>query len=30
VALYERVYTIENGEVTGEWKNVARDRKITI
>lgn len=30
VALYERVYTIENGKVTGEWKNVARDRKITI
>ena len=21
VALYERVYTIENGKVTGEWKN---------
>jgi D-serine deaminase-like pyridoxal phosphate-dependent protein len=30
VALYERVYTIENGNVTGEWKNVARDRKITV
>jgi D-serine deaminase-like pyridoxal phosphate-dependent protein len=28
VALYERVFTIENGEVSGEWKNVARDRKI--
>jgi D-serine deaminase-like pyridoxal phosphate-dependent protein len=30
VALYERVYTVENGSVTGEWRNVARDRKITI
>jgi len=30
VALYERVYTIENGKITGEWKNAARDRKITI
>lgn len=30
VALYERVYTIENGRVTGEWKNTARDRKIRI
>ena len=30
VALYERVYTIEKGNVTGEWKNVARDRKIGV
>lgn len=30
VALYEKVYTVENGKVTGEWKNEARDRKITI
>ncbi|MBC7828864.1 MAG: D-TA family PLP-dependent enzyme [Chitinophagaceae bacterium] len=30
VALYERAYTIENGTVTGEWKNVARDRKISL
>ena len=30
VALYERVFTVENGKATGEWKNVARDRKITI
>ena len=30
VALYERVYIIENGKVTGEWKNIARDRKVTI
>jgi D-serine deaminase-like pyridoxal phosphate-dependent protein len=30
VALYERVYTIEDGKITGEWRNIARDRKITI
>ena len=30
VALYERVYTIEDNEVTGEWKNRARDRALTI
>ena len=30
VALYERVYIVEDGEVTGEWKNIARDRKINI
>jgi D-serine deaminase-like pyridoxal phosphate-dependent protein len=30
VALYERVFTIENGKVTGEWKTVARDRKISL
>lgn len=30
VALYERVMTIENGQVSGEWKNIARDRKIAI
>lgn len=29
-ALYERAYVIENGNVTAEWKTVARDRKITI
>ncbi|HUR10315.1 MAG TPA: D-TA family PLP-dependent enzyme [Flavitalea sp.] len=29
-ALYERAYTVENGIVTGEWMNVARDRKISI
>ena len=28
VALYERVYTIENGKVSGEWKTIARDRKL--
>lgn len=30
VALYERVFTIENGKVSGEWKNMARDRKISL
>jgi D-serine deaminase-like pyridoxal phosphate-dependent protein len=30
IALYERVITIEDGRITGEWKNIARDRKITI
>lgn len=30
VNLYERVYTIEEGQVTGEWKNTARDRKISV
>jgi D-serine deaminase-like pyridoxal phosphate-dependent protein len=30
IALYERAITIENNHVAGEWKNVARDRKITI
>src|SRR5688572_14190027 len=30
VALYERVITIEKGKATGEWKNVARDRRITV
>ena len=30
VALYERVFTIENGNVTGEWKNISRDRIISL
>jgi len=30
VALYERVYTVENGLVNGEWKNIGRDRKIFV
>jgi len=30
VALYERAITIENNETSGEWMNVARDRRITI
>ena len=28
VALYERVFTVEDGAVTGEWRNTARDRSI--
>jgi len=30
IALYERAYTVENGIVNGEWKIVARDRKISL
>jgi D-serine deaminase-like pyridoxal phosphate-dependent protein len=30
IALYERVITIEENKTAGEWKNIARDRKITI
>lgn len=30
VALYERVITVEKGMATGEWRNVSRDRKITV
>ena len=30
VALYEKVYIIEDGKITGEWKNIARDRTITV
>ncbi len=30
VALYERAFTIEEGRHTGDWKNAARDRKLTI
>ena len=30
VALYERAVTIENNEANGEWKIIARDRKINI
>ncbi len=30
VALYERVLTVENGHLTGEWETIARDRKINI
>ena len=30
VALYERAFTIEKGRHTGDWKNAARDRKLTI
>jgi D-threonine aldolase len=28
VALYERAYTVEKNKVRGEWKTIARDRKI--
>ena len=27
VALYERACVVEDGKITGEWKNIARDRK---
>jgi D-serine deaminase-like pyridoxal phosphate-dependent protein len=30
VALYERAYTVENHRANGEWKIVARDKKITL
>ncbi len=30
VALYERAVVIENNEAVGEWKVVARDKKITV
>ncbi|HWD89154.1 MAG TPA: D-TA family PLP-dependent enzyme [Mucilaginibacter sp.] len=30
IALYERAITIENNQISGEWMNVARDRKINI
>jgi len=30
VALYERAFAIEDGKPTGEWKIVARDRRISI
>lgn len=30
VALYERVFTVEQNKVTGEWRNIARDRKIEV
>ena len=30
VALYERVITVENGNISGDWKNIARDRKINL
>jgi len=30
IALYERAYIIQDGKITGEWKNMARDRKITV
>jgi D-serine deaminase-like pyridoxal phosphate-dependent protein len=30
VALYERAFTIQDKHVSGEWKVIARDRKITV
>lgn len=30
VALYERVNTVQEGKVNGEWKVIARDRKIEV
>ena len=30
VALYERMVTIEDKEISSEWLNIARDRKLTI
>lgn len=30
VALYERTYTVENNKMCGEWKTIARDRKISL
>jgi D-serine deaminase-like pyridoxal phosphate-dependent protein len=30
VALYDRAITIESGKITGAWKNIARDRSLSI
>ncbi len=30
IALYERVIAIESNKTNGDWKNIARDRKITV
>jgi D-serine deaminase-like pyridoxal phosphate-dependent protein len=30
VALYERAFTVEDGRLTGDWKNSARDRTLTV
>ena len=30
VALYERAFTVARGKLTGEWKNIARDRILTV
>ncbi|WP_426667104.1 D-TA family PLP-dependent enzyme [Mucilaginibacter sp. McL0603] len=30
IALYERAITIEDYKISGEWRNIARDRKINI
>jgi D-serine deaminase-like pyridoxal phosphate-dependent protein len=30
IALYESITTVENGNITGEWKTIARNRKISV
>ncbi|MFI5185963.1 MAG: D-TA family PLP-dependent enzyme [Chitinophagales bacterium] len=30
VALYERAHIVEDRRITGEWKNIARDKRITV
>lgn len=30
VALYERAFIVKNNEVSGEWKTIARDKKINV
>jgi D-threonine aldolase len=30
VALYERVFIVENNHINGEWQTIARDRKISV
>jgi len=30
VALYERAITIQNNQISGDWRNIARDRKINV
>lgn len=30
IALYERAITIEEGRISGEWKNTARDRRLSV
>ncbi|GGA97014.1 D-TA family PLP-dependent enzyme [Puia dinghuensis] len=30
IALYDRAFTVEAGHVTGSWKNIARDRSLTV
>jgi D-serine deaminase-like pyridoxal phosphate-dependent protein len=30
VALYEKAFTVEEGKISGEWKTLARDRKLTL
>ncbi len=30
VALYERAFVVENGKVGADWRNIARDRKLSV